>query len=127
MSIEFPFEEKFLDYEGNKRTFKFTIHDVFVGKCITAKDLNSLYEFSLCTTDENPAWTVGDLRYKIKKQLSIRYLHNSNDTYDFSHDEAKGRISSGGVIIDGKFISFDEISSMLEVYEGFSFELKIKE
>jgi hypothetical protein len=127
MSIEFPFEEKFLDYEGNKRTFKFSIHDVFVGKCITAKDLNSLYEFSICTTDKDPAWAIGNLRSKIKKQLSIRYLHNLNDTYNFSHDEAKGKISSGGVVIDGKFISFDELSSMLQVYEGFSFELTIKE
>ncbi|WP_321315276.1 hypothetical protein [Halarcobacter sp.] len=127
MSIEFPFEEKFLDFESNERTFEFTIKDVFVGKCITAKDLNSLYEFSICTTDDNPAWAIGDLRNKIKNQLSIRYLHSSNDTYNFSHDKAKGTISSGGVVIDGKFISFDELSSMMQVYEGFSFELTMRD
>ena len=126
MNIEFPFEENFLDYEGKKRVFKFTIQDVYVGYCVTAEDLNSFYEFSICTTNNIP-WAIGDLKNKIKQQLSIRYLHNSNDEYTFSHDRVKGQIGSGGVIIDGKFISFNEFSSMLQIYEGFSFELTIKE
>jgi len=127
MSKEFPFEEKFLDYEGNERIFKFTIQDVCVGKCIMAKDLGSFYKFSICTTDNDFSWAIGDLRSKINKKLSTRYLQKINNEYTFSHDEIEGDIDSKGIVIDGNFISFNDFSSMLEVYEGSSFKLEIKD
>jgi hypothetical protein len=37
----------------------------------------------------------------------------------------KGRVSYGGVVVDGEFISFEEFCSILDTYEGFQFSLTI--
>ena len=69
---------------------------------------------------------MGELRQKIRKRLSTRYLQGQKENLSFSHDEAKGTISFGGVVIDGKFITFEQFNAMIQTYEGFHFELKIK-
>jgi hypothetical protein len=41
------------------------------------------------------------------------------------HDKAVGHIGYGSAVIDGEEVSFDELTSMLQTYEGWSFELRV--
>lgn len=65
------------------------------------------------------------LRDKIRRGLATRYLSVEQGQRRLSHDSFKGRIGYGGVVVDGEFISFDELSYMLQTYEGFQISLTI--
>lgn len=61
---------------------------------------------------------LGRLRAKIRKYLATRYLMTENGRRTLSHDVARAYIGSGGVIIDGEFVDFEEFTGMLQTYEG---------
>ena len=42
-----------------------------------------------------------------------------------THDRLRGRISSGGVVVDGIFLTFEQLAELVQTYEGFQFDLKI--
>ena len=127
MKPEFPKEDSFLDFEGKERVFDYLVHDVRVGYSVRAKERKEDgYEFA-SFSESSPFNALGELRQKIRKRLSTRYLQKGQGHLLLYHDEAKGHISTGGVVIDGKFISFQQLTSMLQVYEGFLFYLKIQD
>lgn len=127
MSNKFPKEEKFLDFEGKERVFDYLIYELTAGYSIRAKERKENgYEFQ-AISELNLFNALGELRQKIRKRLSNRYLQEEHGHLHLYHSEAKGHISSGGVVIDGKFISFDQFSLILQTYEGFLFELKIQD
>ena len=125
--MDFPKEDKFIDYEGKERYFTYQVHKTAIGCTVHAVEkVENGYEFtSYSSTD--PFNILGELRDKIKTRLSTKYLQEKNGKFSFSHDQAIGHISYGGVVIDGKFIPFDELSNMIQTYEGFTFNLKITE
>jgi hypothetical protein len=129
MNNEFPKEEKFLDFEGKERIFDYLIYELATGYgySIRAKERkDNGYEFQ-AISESNLFNALGELRQKIRKRLSTRYLQEEHGHFHFYHLEAKGHISSGGAVIDGKFIAFDQLSLILQTYEGFLFELKIQD
>jgi len=127
MSDEFPKEDRFLDFQGRERVFEYTVHDVGSGYFVKAMERREEgYRFAaVCESSPFPA--LGELRRKIRKRLSMRYLHKEDGHLGLYHDEAKGHISYEGVVIDGQFVSFDEFVSMIQTYEGFLFELNIRD
>ena len=127
MKPEFPKEDSFLDFEGKERVFDYLVLDVRVGYSVRAKERKENgYEFA-SFSESSPFNALGELRQKIRKRLSTRHLQKEHGQLHLYHDEAKGHISTGGVVIDGKFISFQQLTSMLQAYEGFLFNLKIQD
>ncbi|KAF3983031.1 MAG: hypothetical protein HFP81_02430 [Methylococcales symbiont of Hymedesmia sp. n. MRB-2018] len=125
--MNFPKEDEFIDYEGKKRHFTYQVNKTAIGCTVYATEkVENGYEFSGYSPTD-PFDILGELRSKIKKRLSTKYLQEQNGEFSFSHDQAIGHISSGGVVIDGKFIPFDDLSNMMQTYEGFTFNLKITE
>jgi hypothetical protein len=127
VSAEFPKEDRFLDFEGRERVFEYMVHDVGLGYSVRAMERKEEgYRFA-AFSQSSPFPALGELRRKIRKRLSMRYLHREDGHLGLYHDEAKGHISYGGVVIDGQFVSFDEFISMIQTYEGFLFELNIRD
>lgn len=124
---DFPTHDKFLDYQGRERTFEYTVVDVNIGYSVRARERKAdgceFAEFAI----GSPFNALGPLRDKIRKRLSTRYLQVEEDLLQFSHDEVVGNISVGGVVIDDRFIPFEQLASMIQTYEGFLFELTIKD
>jgi hypothetical protein len=131
MKDNFPVDEIFTDYAGKKRKF------VFSYRHLEELGMYSVYAEELINTDgegykfssskSNIPHALGDLRQKIRRRLSTRYLSGIFDQPSFSFDEVIGQIGNGGVVIDGKFLSFEQFCEVLQTYEGFLFELKIKD
>ena len=127
MKPEFPKEDSFLDFEGKERVFDYLVHEVGVGYSVRAKERKENGYLFASFSESSPFNALGELRQKIRKRLSTRYLQKEHGHHLLYHDEAKGHISMGGVVIDGKFISFQQLTSMLQTYEGFLFDLKIQD
>jgi len=126
MSTDFPKKNYFVDFEGKEREFEYLISETSIGYLVRARETKELgYEFE-AFSETNPFNALGELRQKIRKRLSTRYLQKEKDGLCFYHDEAKGQIGYGGVIIDGIFVPFDRLNSMIQTYEGFLIEIKLK-
>jgi hypothetical protein len=57
--------------------------------------------------------------------LSVRHLKEEDGLLTPTHDRLRGRVSYGGVVIDGLFVDFANFAQMLQTYEGFQFDLRI--
>jgi len=122
---DFPMEETFTDCRGAEREFVISAKKFGSKYFVTATERNrgDGYEFAISSTD--PYAALGQLRSKIRRGLSTRYLTYEEGKLALSHDELKGRIGFGGVVIDGDFISFKDFVEMLQTYEGWQFSLRI--
>lgn len=45
-------------------------------------------------------------------------------TLSLTHDRLRGRIDSEGVVVDGRFLCFDQLAELMQSYEGFQFDLR---
>lgn len=73
----------------------------------------------------DPFHALGELRARIRKLLSVRHLIERKGRLSLTHDRLRGRVSSGGVVVDGVFLSFDQLAELIQTYEGFQFDLTI--
>src|SRR2546428_5162935 len=99
---DFPKEETFTDCRGTDREFVIDATRVGSKYFVIARERNDRpngYEFATSSTDPHSA--LGQLRSKIRKDLSTRYLTFERGKRCPSHDEIKGRIGSEGVVVDG--------------------------
>lgn len=127
MEKSFPKSDTFLDFEGKERTFNYSVLETGSGFVVSAnEEKENGYEFQ-AFSETSPFNVLGDLRVKIRKRLSTRYLQKEDSGLHLYHDELKGHIGYGGIVIDGKFIPFDKFNSMIQTYEGFFIEIKINE
>lgn len=124
----FPHTETYLDASGINREFVLNLREVMGdgGYIVTAieTDVEDGYEFE-SYSETNPFNALASVRSKIRRGLATKYLLLEEDRVALRFDEFQGRIGSGGVIIDGQFITFAELCEMLQVYEGFSITLSI--
>ena len=124
---DFPRTEEFVDFAG--RTRKFTVELIPVplgyGVC-AAEDVegDDGYVFRAFSTVD-PFHALGDLRKRIRKLLSVRHLLEKDGRQSLTHDRLRGRIGSGGVVVDGIFLTFDKLAELIQTYEGFQFDFKI--
>lgn len=127
MSKEFPDVIYVSDFSGRERAFELSVCKLSIGYLVKAKEKETggHYAFQAFSA-HSPYHVLGLLNQKIKRRLSIRYLERESGKLGFSHDEAKGHIAMDGVVVDGQHIPFEKLSEMLQVYEGFLFELKIR-
>ena len=73
----------------------------------------------------DPFHALGELRKRIPKLLSIRHLIERHGRLSLTHDQLGGHISDGGVVVDGTFLTFEQLAELIQTYEGFHFDLKI--
>ena len=124
---DFPKTEEFVDFAG--RTRKFTVEQFPVpsGYGVSASEDvegDDGYVFRAISSVD-PFQALGDLRKRIPKLLSVRHLVKRDGRLSMTHDRLRGRISSGGVVVDGIFLTFDQLADLVQTYEGFQFDLKI--
>ena len=128
ISESFPIIETFEDVTGVEKTFVSictkTVSEFSYSVSAKEKDKENGYEFAVYT-DTDPFVALGDLRQKIRRGLSTKFLTNFQGKPMPRFDELEGRISYGGVVVDGNFISFEDFSEMLQTYEGFNFDIKL--
>ena len=125
----FPSVESFTDFIGKQREFVIELMAQPSGYFLQAKERRPPgngggYEFA-AYSPVDPFFALGLLRGKIRKGLATRYLTQEHGHRSLSHDRMRGHIGYGGVVVDGAFISFEELCFILDTYEGFHFSLTI--
>ncbi|WP_153038313.1 DUF7686 domain-containing protein [Balneola sp. EhC07] len=130
--LKFPLKEIVIDYSDQKRNFTINLYESPIGgHLLIAKEDkiehdNGGYQFE-AYHESNVGLALGDLRRKIKKHLSVRFLEKIAGKNYPRNDELVGLITSGGIVVDGIYIEFEKFSKMLDSYEGFQFKLIIKD
>ena len=130
----FPLEEDFVDYSGNSRRFRISLHKLVAEDfSLSATDLSQTegYHFEVYSAVYSKSalgLALGRLRWKIRKGVSTRYLHiNAKGKKQLTHDEIRGRISYNGIVVDGSLLNFRDFAEILTTHEGFQISIKIGE
>ena len=124
---DFPSSEEFTDFAGRTRKFTLEQYPVPLGYGVCASEDvggDNGYVFRAFSTVD-PFQALGDLRLRIRKLLSVRHLVERDGRLSLTHDRLRGRIDDGGVVVDGIFLTFDQLAELLQTHEGFQFDLKI--
>jgi len=132
--IDFPIVEEHVDCAGTRRVFRIEAEQVSEGWVLTAREPDKDYgyefhAFSPCS----PAQALGPLRYMIRAGLATKYLDTSSDELGLTHDRMHGMISYDqdsdrvGLLVDGRFVSMQELERILSAYEGWLFDLAIED
>lgn len=124
---DFPTSDEYIDFQGRTRRFALELVELPSGYLLRAvEDVkgDDGYEFEAYSRID-PVEALGDLRKRIPRALSVRHLREEDGRFVPTHDRLSGRISSGGVVIDGLFVDFSDLAEMLQTYEGFQFDLTI--
>jgi hypothetical protein len=118
-----------VDFEGNKRRFKLGGSE------------RELFGFDIFATEEgrpddgyyfkafshsSPHEALTQLVNKMRTELSVRHLEPSSESVPPSLmcHKAKGRVTAGGVVIDGKLIYWPDFVRMAAAYEGWEFNIE---
>lgn len=123
----FPSSETFVDCCGKQRQFALEVLKTGGGYFVRATEQvsgNDGYAFA-AHSETDPYLALGRLRGKIQKGLATRYLTEGDGQPRLGHDVAVGHVSYGGVVLDGRYLSFDEFATILSGYEGWQFKLEI--
>ena len=126
-SPDFPRKEKFVDFAGRTRMFTVKLDELPWGYGLWAiEDVegDDGYQFR-AFSPVDPFHALGQLRAKIPKLLLVRHLVKQDGRWSLTHDRLRGCVSSGGIVVDGNFLTFDELAELIQTYEGFQFDLKI--
>lgn len=123
----FPESEVFVDCCGQQREFMLALLDNGLGYFLRATERvsgNGGYSFA-AYSESDPYMALGRLRHTIRKGLATRYLAEGESPPSLTHEVAVGHITNGGIVVDGRRLSFDELATILSAYEGWQFNLKI--
>lgn len=82
------------------------------------------YEFksAVCAS---PYIAYLDVHEKIQAELKQKYLVPADGDINLLSNELAGRVGYGGIVVDGKRITFEQLTKLLETYEGWEFSLKL--
>jgi hypothetical protein len=123
----FPASEVFVDCCGRSREFDLELLDIGRGCFVRATERvagNDGYAFA-AHSETDPWLALGRLRDKIREGLATRYLVEGQHPPSLTHDVVAGHITYGGIVVDGRQLGFDELTTLLSSYEGWHFTLKI--
>lgn len=135
---DFPFIETYPDCAGKKRKFKIECVELpgpgWVVTALEVKRSESEYGYEIKAFSEtNPYSALGKVRDKIRKNLAIKYLDLSSDHLSLTHDVMKGvivydRETGGcGLLVDGEFLSLRDFAQIIDMYEGWEFQMRISD
>lgn len=122
----FPAYDEYTDFAGEKRTFRLELRELPHGYVCIARESGANGEgFEFQTSSRvDPFECLSKLRSKIPRLLSVRHLVDHQGSLQPGHDRLRGRITYGGVVIDGRFLTFSQLENMMQTYEGFQFDLR---
>jgi hypothetical protein len=124
---DFPRSEEFVDFAGRTRKFTVQRDELPWGFGVSAvEDVkgNGGYEFrAFSALDAFHALAL--VRKKIAKMLSVRHLLEQDGRLSLTHDRIRGRVAFGGIVVDGIFLTFEQLAELIQTYEGFQFDLRI--
>lgn len=123
----FPASETFVDYCGKPHEFALDLLVTPSGYFVRATERVSTgegYAFA-AHSETGPYLALGRLRGKIQKGLATRYLAVGEPEPRLGHDVAVGHIAYGGVVVDGRYLTFDELAGILSTHEGWQFKLQV--
>lgn len=130
---DFPLTDHYIDCAGIERVIEIDAHVVPTGWLLVAREVGREphgYEFK-ALSGISPYHALGDLRAKIRRNLAVKYLSGEGGDLTLSHDVMRGRIAydaetgSHGILVDGRFLSTEQLERILAGYEGWEFELSI--
>lgn len=125
----FPETKDFVDCAGNTRVFNFiwigTDEDGYHFHATEVTDSLEGYFFE-GYSDTNPINAFSETVMKVRKAMSQKFLDPTSEKPSLLHLEAEGRVSSGGVVIDGRFVSFEDLSELIQTHEGWEFSISFK-
>lgn len=129
---DFPLEKEFEDFKCEKRTFEIKLYKPEIGGySLIAREILDAespdgYEFrSYSATSVSLAYTK--LRKKINQDLSVRYLKNEDGQLSLTHDKINGKVGYNGIIVDGDFVPFEDLTDLIQTYEGFNIKIEISD
>lgn len=120
----------FIDCAGIDRIFHITGHysEEINSYSLFAKEILDSHEDGYLFQSHSyasPQDAMNKLTSKIRKELSKKYLDPNNVTH-LLHQSVYGRVSSGGIVVDGVFISWTKFVEMMQIHEGWEFKLDFK-
>ncbi|MBW4092378.1 MAG: hypothetical protein HIU82_14920 [Proteobacteria bacterium] len=129
-----------MDCAGDQHEFHFGIRllgDVMALKAFELKaGVPGGYQFEILgKPDDDPLPLLGRLIERMRRSLSVRYLDRSEDGACIADQTVCGRIdwdeSGDGrtplLVIDGREVAWDEFGRMLMSFEGWQFQLAIRD
>ena len=123
----FPEVHKFIDCAGCERVFRISVYgnegSGYGFRAIEVVDADEGYEFS-AFSGAGPIEAFTEVVDKIRTALARRFLNPKSSKPELLTDEAQGHVSYGGVVIDGRFVSWDELAEMIQEHEGWEFKLE---
>jgi hypothetical protein len=131
----FPVTDEYYDYADNKRIFEINSQHSLNGWFLTATEQQAAehgYEIN-AFSETSPYLALGEIRKKIRKALSVKYLDLSGNSVTLTHEKMYGSLiydresESHGLLVDGRFLSMDEFERILSGYEGWEFDFSIHE
>ena len=132
---DFPIIDEYHDCAGKKKIFQINSKHLPNGWFLTAIEQHpdehgyQIEAFS----ETSPYIALGEIRKKIRKALSVKYLDLSGDSVTLTHEKMHGSLiydresESHGLLVDGRFLAMDELESILSGYEGWEFDFSIHE
>ena len=132
---DFPIIDEYYDCAGKKKVFQINNQQLPNGWFLTAIEQQSDehgYQIE-AFSETSPYLALGQIRKKIRKALSVKYMDMSEDSVALTHEKMYGSLiydrdsESHGLLVDGRFISMDELETILSGYEGWEFDLSIHE
>lgn len=117
----------YTDCTGRQIVFSHGVH-ILDGKgvSITATETNGNpgYEFTseVCAT---PHIAYLDLHKKIQIGLKQKHLLFTDNHLDLLANEMTGRVGYGGIVVDGKLVTFEQFADLLQTYEGWHISVKL--
>lgn len=125
--VGFPTTETFIDCCGTAREFDLQLLERGITCFLRANERvagEGGYAFA-AFAESDPFLALGRLRRKISDGLATRYLAPGDGPPLLSHGVVGGHISSGGVVVDGRHLGYDELARILEGYEAWRFTLTV--
>lgn len=124
---DFPMTDEFVDFAGRRGKFTVQRDELPWGYGVAAvEDVEGDDGYVFRAFSPVDAFhALAFLRKKIAKLLSVRHLVEQEGRLSLTHDRLRGRVAHGGVVVDGTFLTFDQLAELIQTYEGFQFDLRI--
>ena len=128
-------DESCTDFAGRTRHFRTRLEETPGGLCAEAVEQgkDDGYRFKVVVATGATGQALWELREKMHRILNTRHLERDEKTgaWLMTHDVLRGWVTCGEdhglprLVVDGKPLTWEEVGRMMEVYEGFEFELRI--
>ncbi len=131
---DFPMREEVEHFSGKTRVFSIDCHQGHLGYTLHAREEgveNGGYEFG-AYSETSPYSALGQLRVKMRRALATRHISGKAGKHNMLHDRMRGHIEWSqergvSLVVDGTTLGIDELAVILGSYEGWTFDLRIKD